>query len=565
MQFSPTSPAEKREARVVGVVALLVLAALVVRATMGINLYDGAFYVVVPLRIAQGARLFADEMAVQALGSLIAVPFVKVWTALFGLTAISLATSLYYLALASVAAWFGYRLLRPSFRPAAAALAVGLPLLAPPYHLLFPTYNTVAQISFVLATCLALAAIRDDSRAKAAGVGIALVVGTLAYPPLVVAALAFFVTFAVFARRAPRLIGALLLAGAITAAVCAAALFSAVTLAELKAALAFATANVGHIGRPTYKMRYNAGHTLGALFQQRLLPMWLLALVASLPWLPRWLRAGALATIPLAAAGPGAILVARANDFKFGAAAATWYLIFLAGVLPPVLVWAVERRRTIVLKLLALTAPFSVIGFLAVAYSTNSSWHRGVPVIAMGALGVALVAGWAECLGETGVAALSAGSAFAIIAVLGLLYSTIFGDAGLLLPRDYVPSGPYAGITTSVQHAADVRAITAAGQRYVKPGDRVLMLGIRDAYLMVGGRIDTPAVWLPPQQSDAAAIEYFSRPGNAWPDIVFVDDSPIIQDGGYVEHAQRDPLLRQVMARYRFAEKVSDFSVFVRK
>ena len=69
----------------------------------------------------------------------------------------------------------------------------------------------------------------------------------------------------------------------------------------------------------------------------------------------------------------------------------------------------------------------------------------------------------------------------------------------------------------------------------------------------------------PPQPSDSAAIAYFSRPGNSWPDVVFVYDGPITEDGGYIEHARRDPLLTQVLARYKLAETVGGYSVFVRK
>ena len=87
---TPTSPnvaTGKREAQAVAVVTLLVIAFVVWRATMGINLHDGTQYLVAPLRLAQGARLFADEMPIQTLGYLVTVPFMRVWTALFGLSA----------------------------------------------------------------------------------------------------------------------------------------------------------------------------------------------------------------------------------------------------------------------------------------------------------------------------------------------------------------------------------------------------------------------------------------------------------------------------------------------
>lgn len=561
-----TDPAgERREEHVVAAVAVAILALIVWRATMGTNFYDGSFYVVVPLRIAQGARVFADEMAIQALGSLVAVPFVKVWTALFGLTAIQLAVQLYYVAIATVAGFVAYRLLRPTFRPAAAALAIGIPLLAPPYHLIAPSYNTIAELSFMLATCLAFAAVRDDSRAKAALSGVALVVGTLSYPPLVIAALLLFAAFAVAARRSARLVADAFVGGLVTAAVLAAALFSAVSVTDVRAALAFALANVGKASAPLAKLRFYDSNVVAALLSAWLIPMWLLALAASITAVPRKLRAIALAALPVTAAIPGVVLVAQADGFTFGTAAATWYITFVAGALVPVTVWATRRSRVVVLQLMAMTAPFAAAGFLTIAYSTNSSWNRGVPVIVLAAFGIGLIAGWFEALAEGGPWVASAGSAAALVAVLGLLFATIFGDAGLLLPRVSVTSGPYAGLTTDASHLADIRELTAAGQRWVGASDRVLFLGIREGYLLVGGTIDTNAVWLPAQASDKAALDYFSRPGNVWPRVVFVDDEAVNDDGGYPVHAGRDPLLARILVDYRRVGKAARYSVFVRR
>ena len=188
---------------------------------------------------------------------------------------------LYYVTIASVVGYFAYRLLRPTFRPAVAALAVGLPLLATPYHLFLPSYNTVGELLFMLAACLAFAAMRDDSRPKAAGVGAALALGTFSYPSLGIAAVALLAMFAVLARGNPRLPLYALLTGVITAAVCAAAIFSAVTIAELRAALAYDAANVSRANVPLAKMGYYVYRIGGALLSPSLLPMWILTLVAS--------------------------------------------------------------------------------------------------------------------------------------------------------------------------------------------------------------------------------------------------------------------------------------------
>lgn len=565
MPTSPDVATDRREARAVSVVALAVIAFVVWRATMGINLHDGTQYLVAPLRLAQGARLFADEMPIQTLGYLVTVPLMMVWTALFGLSGISLATALYYVTIASVVGFFAYRLLRPTFRPAVAALAVGLPILATPYHLFLPSYNTVGELAFTLAACLAFAAIRDDSRPKAAGVGVALALGTFSYPSLGIAAVALLAVFAVLARGNPRLPLCALLAGVITAALCAAAIFSAVTIPELRAALAYDTANVSRANAPLAKMGYYVYRIGGALLSPSLLPMWILALVASVPALSSRARSAALAALPLAAAVPGAILVAKGDGYTFGALATTWSITFAAGAVVPVTLWSMRRARTAVLRLMALTAPCAAVGFLSIAYSTGSSWNRGVAAVALAPFSIALISGWAEAVAEGGSGFLSAGSACALVAVLGLLFGTIFLDSGLLAPRVRVQSGAYAGQTTSVDNARRVQEIQTAGRRWVKPTDGVLFLGIENGYLLVGGKIHTNSVWLEPKKSDQAAVDYFSRPGVGWPNVVFVDDAPILKDGGYLEHANRDPLLARVLADYTRVGSADALSVFVRR
>ena len=100
------------------------------------------------------------------------------WRELFGLTGIMLAVRLYYVSLATAGAAVAYRLLRPSFHPLAALAGVSIPLLAPPYHLLAPTYNTTAALAFTLAVAFGVAAIRDRRAGFAVAFGCAIVLGS---------------------------------------------------------------------------------------------------------------------------------------------------------------------------------------------------------------------------------------------------------------------------------------------------------------------------------------------------------------------------------------------------
>src|SRR5450756_1460194 len=82
-------------------VAFVVVALAAYRASLGASFYDDTYYVTSAVRLAQGARLFVDEMSLQALGQVPVVPFVKAWMALFGLSGLVLATRLLYVVVAT--------------------------------------------------------------------------------------------------------------------------------------------------------------------------------------------------------------------------------------------------------------------------------------------------------------------------------------------------------------------------------------------------------------------------------------------------------------------------------
>jgi hypothetical protein len=94
-------PPAQGSARAIAVVAVVLVALAAARSTLGMSFLDDGYYAAATLRLAQGARLFADEMYVQSLGFLAAVPFAKLWTSLFGLGGfVVVALRLFYVALA---------------------------------------------------------------------------------------------------------------------------------------------------------------------------------------------------------------------------------------------------------------------------------------------------------------------------------------------------------------------------------------------------------------------------------------------------------------------------------
>ena len=91
-------------------VAVVIAGLATWRCTLGMSFMDDGYYAAGVVRLAQGARLFVDEMFVQSLGFLVAVPFAKVWLWLFGTTGIVAALRVLYVGLAvgcSIVAWMG--------------------------------------------------------------------------------------------------------------------------------------------------------------------------------------------------------------------------------------------------------------------------------------------------------------------------------------------------------------------------------------------------------------------------------------------------------------------------
>ena len=427
------------------VAAIVVVAALAVwRATLGISFFDDGSYVTLPLHLAQGARPFADEMTAQGLGFLLAAPFVKLWTMLFGTSALVLASRLFYVVLAVGAGYVIYRALRPTFGSRVTALALAVVLLAPPYNVMAVSYNTVAVLAFAMATALAWQAVRDGDRRAAVAAGVAAAVGAVSYVSLAPVALTLAGTVIVVGWRrrvVPAFIAGLVGAGALFAAL----LLLLVSPHTIAVALRYSSDVWG-----THRsLAGRAGPLLTdlrvVLTSNWLLPMWILAVLACLPWLTRRVRAVALALLPLAATALPAWHHRHARIPFFGRFGTACLVTISAGLLVPIVFWAVSeavtgyRRATGrgappepqpdvaleagrdpqpepqpvvaletgrdpqpaadptgssppvgsaspagVLRLLVLAVPPALVGFVIVGLSTSSGWYRALAFVGLG-------------------------------------------------------------------------------------------------------------------------------------------------------------------------------------
>jgi hypothetical protein len=565
---SSTAPqSTRREALGVLLIGLALLAFAAYRARLGVSFYDDSHYVAVSLRIANGARPIADEMSLQSLGFLVPAAFAWLWTHTVGMTGLVLAFRLLYVVLAVGAGAVVYRALRGSFRPAVAGLAALIPLACPPFNLIAPSYNTVAMLGFMVAFALSFSAWRSGGRVAPLFAGAAMAFMSVSYPPLTIAALTLFVTLVLTSRdwRVARWVA---LGAAVTLALVVAPLVALVSLADLQRSLAYAAANVHGFGSPLVKLGYAVGAVVLALVVPGLIPLWLLVVAACVRRLPRAAKVAVLLAVPAAATIPGLLWLASASRRAlFGNTAASWLITFTIAAVVPVALWARREDRIEIRRLLRLAVPCSVVGFTIVSYSTDASLVRAVSVIGIVPLGMVVLLGWATMVEELGGAlALTAGWLLVAASVVVLLFTTTIDDRRPLMLHSGVNYGPFAFMRMSPNRRDELLAVQSAGQKYVRPSDRVTFLGERNGYLLVGGHPYTNAVWLYVGSSDAAALDYFSRHGGM-PDVVFVDHMALVkeQQPTYQSAAKTDPMLRRVLAEYRLAETVADFGVFVRR
>jgi hypothetical protein len=549
----------------VGGTALVLIALAAWRSTLGMTFLDDGYYVAVTIRLAQGARLFVDEMFVQSLGFFAAVPFAKLWTTLFGTTGVVAALGLYYVALATVVAALMYRILRPSFGPWAALAGVAAPLLAPAYALLMVSYDTTAALGMLLAMTLCFKALRDSSRWAAAGAGAAAAFAAISYPPLVVAAFALLITFAIIGRGR-RLAGWMVAgAGAVVAVFCA-WLFARASLADIRLTYDYAVGTYagGSSGGAVQRLVTLFEKLLTVLGHRWKLPLWAwfvpaLAVgigtalpVMRVPGRER-LRGWLLASLPLVLAIP-----VFANWSSHGRHSSLWtvggnYLIaFVVFALPGVLA-GLRAASDDVRRLVLLALPAGAVGFLVVSASTSAGIFWASGVVGLAPLVLATVVGWVVEVRRVASPRLEATTALSILlAVVVLLFGVSFKGGSSLDLHHTITSGPYAGVTTTQRKARRIFASQMLADRWVGPSTGVLFFAKPAGYILQRGVMVTNAVWLASGPKDQATIGYFDRTGR-WPDVVFVSSS-LISPSGVVRGVVADPLLAALAARYRVVE-----------
>ncbi len=524
---------------------LLVVAFAVWRAATGADLADGTHVVALAMRMAQGDAPLSDELNLQALGSLPAVPFTWLWLQVVGVDGIVLASRLFYVLFALAVGWLAYRGLRTGAPPVLAFLAVTLMLLATPYSLLITSYNTGPVLGLGLATCAAFAALQRGSGRWAALAGAALAFSVLSHPATLPPAALLAIILLVLAGRG-QVVRGLLTGGLGVSLLVVLAVLAGPGFGTLADTVTFtADYQAGRIS-PWERLLRSVGMHAEGLLAWRNIPALLLGVVATVPRVPlRW-RVVSAAAAPVAL-GLALIWAARqtAPDELLLGPVASAYLVLVAMLLAPALVLLVrdsgDRRLR---QLLVLTGPPALLGLVSLSMTSSASAKWGVAAAPVQPfVGVAVLATLLLLARHRSqlLAVVAAGAV--LVSLCGVHTLRVFWDSSPDRLDARVSGGPLAGLLTRESIVDEDCRMRAAVEGWVDPGDSVFFWGAPAGYAYSTARMDTPLLWLADfGAAKAVGVEWMAE-HDRWPDVVFVHAGLLEASGGWAEVVARDPIL----------------------
>lgn len=538
------------ESTAVRVGAWLLLGFALWRATFGVDLSDGAHVVALARRMANGDLPFDDEMNLQALGSLPAVPFTWLWTTLFDTSGLVLAHRVLFVCVAALAAWISYRALGTCFRPAVAAIGATAPVLAPAYNLLVVSYNTMPLLGLVVGSAAGLAAIRTRRRSWAAVSAAAVAIGIACYPPLVAGGGLLILLVLALGRSRQVVVGVLVGGAAVALPV---ALFFFWVIGPDAVATTLENSNRFVDGRlpPLERAERSWSFYGDNVWRRRYWPALVLAFLGSIPGLPARLRAVLVAGIPSLVVAGSMLAFAEETPAPFGRVTAVNVVVVCALLFVPVSVFVVSRSQWDVGQLLVLALPTSVVQAAVILLSTWSGPAWGVPYIGLSPLFLALTVGWLVVI-ERGhrVGTVIAGTSL-VVALALLLTLKPFRDP---YPWDLdgrVTSGPFAGLSTTQLTVDSLDVMNEVLDESVRADQGLLVFGSSAAYLFTDARPVTPMLWLVSEgrANQFVIDDYFMR-RRVRPDVVLVHENQVLAAGGWDAFERHDPLAAWLRAGY---------------
>jgi hypothetical protein len=553
------------------------------RSTLGMSFMDDGYYVAATIRLAQGARLFVDEVFVQSSGFLAAVPFAKLWIWLFGMNGIAAALRVFYVVLATCAAAFTYRLLRPSFGRWACLAGSIVVFMAPVYNILAVTYDTMAALGMVLACVLTFAAVRDSRRGYAVVAGAFAAFAAVSYPPLSLMGIALLITLGVRTRDRA-LCGAMALGALVVAGTFVGWLLATTSLAELTSSVQFIVASWARPSGTEHGTRIVIGlQVLAADLGRRwLIPIWAwFGPAAALSLGAAFLHRHDAGPVDASARRRGVLLLSVpaaltleviAYKFAFhesvgraasglGTVGGNFLIAFVFFSVVPMGL-SLRHARPAVRDLARLLVPVGLVGYLVTVLSSSASIADASGIVGLAPVVIAVVVWWcceiADVLGRPA----EAGAAAAMLAILlVLLFGSTLYDGTPALLRATIPQGAYAGITTNPHQAARVADLRRLSGRWVGPRTTVTVVGLPGVYPAIGGVPLTNVVWLDPGPWDSFTVAYLNDKGR-WPDVVF---APLMFARASAAKLAKDPFMAEVVAHYALVERSSVSGVAVYK
>jgi hypothetical protein len=531
-----------------GLAWTLVVVVLLLRATAGLDLGDGTHHVGLALRLARGDAPFRDEMNLQVLGALPAVPFVWFWDTTVGSTGIILATRAWSVALSLFVGWVTYRLLRSHVTPGVAALAVLVALVPQPYNLVTLSYNTTPALLLLLAAVSGASSVLRPSPPRSVACGAAAVGAGFFYPVLGVAAVLTMLAVILLSRRLASVVW--VAAGAMASLTAAALLLLAWDLGAVRETIRFTTAYQGLRVPPMERLEAAASHYVTVLSMNGVVAAAVCAaLAAMLPHRSRTWPAGVLAvavptTVGLVAVRPSAPERGLPDQ---GMTSGVLGIVLTVVLVLPAIVMAVRGRDRVAGTLLVVGVIPALVQVPLVAATTSSSPVWGAPSVAIAPALLAVSVAVARALSTWGVAALAVSAA-------------VLFAAHALQPYRDVPfwegqttwSGPTAGLVTGAGVADGWADLTTAVRSCPGGGDGVLAYSAPAVSVITEGRIDSNIIWLAPFGSaNRTTVEWIERRGRA-PQCVIVHRSAATRapSGQWSTRVGKDPLLDWVALRY---------------
>lgn len=558
-----------------GLLGVLLVAFGAWRALWGIDFGDGAHAVVLALRVADGDLPFRDEMNLQVLGALPAVPVVWLWSTVVGTEGIVLVARLWYVCLAAGVAAVVYRVLRDRLGPGA-ALTVGVAaVVASPYNLLYVSYNTVPVLALVVAVVVGAVALDgppEHASRRALLAGAAGAVAVVAHPTTGPGVLALALAW-VLCWRSARVVVGMVLGALVPVAVLGAWILLGPGVESVLETVRYTLSYQSLRPDPGIRLAQQLTAHGDLLLRWAYLPAAVLAVASSLPPVPRRVRAVLLALIPPAAVLPSLPLLLDTGPAPppTGAASGTIALVLCLALLLPVGVRVLASGPRWLRHLLVPAAALALVGTPVMAATTTAGPRWGVMVAAVAPLLGALVAGvlWIlrEDLGTEPRAARLVTAAALVVLVLLMLgtHSLLsFRNGPFWTLTEPVASGPHAGLRTDTCYAEADRRLGAVVNRWVRPDGSLLSLGAPAAYLHSGARMDTNIVWLADfGPANRATLDWMDRTGR-YPDVVLVAGPVVDRAGGWEAMTRDDPLVGWFARSYGTGVEDDDYRMMSR-